>query len=81
METHDRFTGLHGMYGEMALFQLVGRMFMSGGITKKSAGERRDPAGRVADDRADAEREDPDQHQVEGAADHRACDAGIENEI
>ena len=61
----------------IALFQLVGRMFISGGITKKIAGEGRDPACGVADDRADAEREDPDQHEVDRAADHRAGHARV----
>src|SRR6478735_9007059 len=36
-----------------------------------------DPAGRVAHDRADREREDPDEHHVERAADHRARDARL----
>jgi len=37
--------------------------------------ERRDPAGRIAHDRPEREGEDAEQHEVDGAADHRAGDA------
>ncbi len=39
--------------------------------------EGRDSAGRVPHDRADREREDPDEHHVDRAADHRPRDAGV----
>src|SRR6188508_1425371 len=44
---------------------------------EEDPGEGGDPARRVADDRAEAEREDPDEHDVEGAAEDRACDAWV----
>ena len=68
---------LSGSHGEIALFQLDGRMFSSGGITKKSPANAAMPPAVFRTIAPIGEREDADQHQVEGAAEHRARDAGV----
>ena len=66
---------LEGRYSEIAWFQLVGRMFISGGITKKIPAKAAIPPAVLRVIAPSAEREDADHGQVERPADHRARDA------
>ena len=61
----------------IALFQLVGRMFISGGITKKIAAKAAIPPAVLRTIAPSASAKIADQHQVDGAADHRPRDAGV----
>ena len=65
-----------GRYGEIALFQHVGRTFSSGGITKKIPANVAIAPAVLRTIAPIAEREEADEHQVDGAADHDAGDAG-----
>ena len=75
-EKIDRPASL-GSHGLIASFQLEGNTFRSGGNHEEQSREGGDPACGVANDRSDGEREHPDQHQVDGATDHRARHPGM----
>ena len=70
-----------GRYGLIAFAQSVGSSPSSGGMTNRIATNATIAAGGVADDRADAEAEEPHHRQDQGGADHGPGDARREKGV
>ena len=76
-DRHDRVAGVARQVGGDRVVPARGEHVHQRRQDEEDADEGRDPACGVAGDCAEAEAEQSDEGQVEGAADDRACDARV----